>query len=97
MFAVIFRATTGSQDASYFDTVAKMRDLAFERYGCREFVAVTEGDQEIAISYWDDEAAIQRWKNDPEHALAQQRGREAWYQRYTVQVVEIQREYSSPA
>jgi heme-degrading monooxygenase HmoA len=73
--------------------VAEMRDLAFSRYGCRDFVSVTEGNREIAISYWDDEAAIRAWKNDPDHALAQQRGRDGWYAGYTVQVVEIRREY----
>ena len=94
MYAVIFRARADQPDADYHDMVAKMRDLAFSRYGCRDFIAVTEGDREIAISYWDDEEAIRRWKNDPDHSLAQQRGRDGWYRGYTVQVVEIRREYS---
>lgn len=94
MYAVIFRARVGRPDDNYHDMVAKMRELAFERYGCRDFIAVTEGDREIAISYWDDEEAIRAWKNDPEHALAQQRGQDDWYAGYTVQVVEIRREYS---
>jgi heme-degrading monooxygenase HmoA len=94
MYAVIFRARIGQQDEQYGEMVARLRELAFERYGCRDFVAVTEGNQEIAISYWDDEDAIRRWKADPEHALAQQRGRDGWYEGYTVQVVEVRREYS---
>ena len=94
MFAVIFRAKAGEQDASYSEMVGRMRDLAFSKYGCIDFIAVTEGEQEVAISYWPDEQAIQAWKNDPEHALAQQAGREKWYQSYTVQVVEVKREYS---
>ena len=79
MYAVIFRARTGRPDPNYHNMVDKMRDLAFQRYGCRDFIAVTEGDREIAISYWDDEESIRRWKNDPDHALAQQRGRDGWY------------------
>lgn len=94
MYAVIFRARTERPDPHYDEMVAQMRRLAFERYGCRDFIAVTEGDREIAISYWDDEEAIRAWKNDPDHALAQQRGRDGWYAGYTVQVVEIRREYS---
>ena len=94
MYAVIFRARTDRPDPNYDEMVAQMRRLAFERYGCRDFIAVTEGDREIAISYWDDEEAIRAWKNDPDHALAQQRGRDSWYAGYTVQVVEIKREYS---
>lgn len=95
MFAVIFKAKTGQQDAEYLETVETMRDLAFNKYGCLDFVAVTQGDQEIAISYWPDEASIIRWKSDPSHMLAQQKGRQTWYENYQVQVVEIKREYHS--
>ncbi|KKC98791.1 MULTISPECIES: antibiotic biosynthesis monooxygenase family protein [Photobacterium] len=94
MFAVIFRAKTGQQDGQYAEMVKVMRDLAFEKYGCLDFIAVTEGDQEIAISYWNAEADIQNWHRDSQHALAQQFGREKWYASYTVQVVEVKRQYS---
>jgi len=29
-----------------------MRDLAINKYGCSEFISTTEGNNEIAISYW---------------------------------------------
>ncbi|MGB1298713.1 MAG: antibiotic biosynthesis monooxygenase family protein [Psychrobium sp.] len=93
MYAVIFRAKTGQQDSQYGTMVAKMRELAFEKYGCIDFVAVTEGDQEIAISYWPTEEAIQAWKSDSEHIIAQQLGRDKWYESYLVQVVEVKRAY----
>ena len=93
MFAVIFRAQPGMQDEKYDETVTRMRELAFEKYGCIDFIAVTEGDQEIAISYWDSEESIKNWKSDSEHMLAQQQGRSKWYESYIVQVVEIKREY----
>ena len=93
MFAVIFRAKPGVQDEKYSETVTRMRELAFDKYGCIDFIAVTEGDQEIAISYWDSEESIKKWKSDSEHTLAQQQGRTKWYESYIVQVVEIKREY----
>jgi len=95
MFAVIFRAKPGQQDELYGKTVATMRELAFNKYGCLDFVAVTEGDQEIAISYWESEESIRLWKNDPEHTLAQKKGQNKWYESYIVQVVEVKREYRS--
>jgi quinol monooxygenase YgiN len=55
MYAVIFRAKPGVQDEEYGKTVARMRELAFDKYGCLDFIAVTEGDQEVAISYWENE------------------------------------------
>lgn len=93
MYAVIFRAKPGTQDDEYGKTVARMRELAFNKYGCLDFIAVTEGDQEVTISYWENEEAIRAWKNDAEHSLAQYAGQSKWYESYIVQVVEIKREY----
>lgn len=93
MYAVIFRAKFGAQDDEYEKTVARMRELAFDKYGCLDFIAVTEGEQEIAISYWENVEAIREWKSDFEHALAQEVGRSKWYESYIVQVAEIKREY----
>jgi len=98
MFVVIFRAKPKTQDETYTKTVARMRALAFEKYGCLDFVAATDtgsdGEQEVAISYWESEAAIRKWKQDSEHLLAQESGRANWYESYTVQVLELKREYS---
>jgi len=94
MYAVIFKAKTGQQDQKYSDTINVMRDLAFNKYGCLDFIAVTEGEQEIAISYWPNEENIRQWKNDSEHQLAQSLGQEKWYQSYTVEVVKVERSYS---
>ena len=38
MFAVIFRANPAAQGALYSQTVETMRALAFEKYGCVEFI-----------------------------------------------------------
>ncbi|MCV6627456.1 MAG: antibiotic biosynthesis monooxygenase [Cellvibrionaceae bacterium] len=94
MYAVIFRVKAGVQDSEYGNTVARMRELAFEKYGCIDFIAVSEGRDEVAISYWESEAAILNWRQDAEHSLAQELGRERWYESYIVQVVEVKREYS---
>lgn len=95
MYAVIFRAEINRLDQSYSDMAARMRDLAKNTYGCIEFTSVTEGNQEIAISYWRSEEQIIAWKQDPEHKLAQELGYSKWYKSYTVQVVKVEREYSN--
>lgn len=94
MYAVIFRAEINELDKSYFDMAARMRDLALNKYGCIEFAALTEGNQEIAISYWESKEQISAWKQDPEHKQAQELGRSRWYKSYKVQIVNIEREYS---
>lgn len=93
MFVVIFRATVRQLDDHYSAMAARMRELALSEFGCLGFHAVTEGEQEVALSYWPDEAAIRAWKNHPEHLLAQQHGRQRWYTSYSVEVAEVSRRY----
>ncbi len=95
MFAVIFRAEIAQLDEEYSVMAARMRDLAMQEYGCREFTAVTEGNSEIAISYWDSQDQIRAWKENAEHLVAQRKGRAQWYVSYKVQIVEVVREYSA--
>jgi heme-degrading monooxygenase HmoA len=95
VFAVIFRAEVADLDAEYAEVAARMRDIAMRDYGCREFTSCTEGSQEIAISYWDNEDQIKRWKQNAEHLVAQGKGRRRWYKAYSVEVVEIVRSYGS--
>ncbi len=40
----------------------------------------------IAISYWETEQHIRDWKNDPEHRLAQSKGRDKWYKSFSEEI-----------
>ena len=93
MYAVIFRATINKLDEAYSKTASRMRELALNEYGCSEFVSVTEGNQEISISYWKEQKSITEWKKNAEHMAAQELGKSEWYKAYNVQVVEVIREY----
>lgn len=93
MYVVIFRAKVRVLDEEYSRVAARMRELALSQFGCVEFHAVTEGQDEVALSYWPSEEAIRAWKSHPEHVLAQQAGRERWYVSYSVQVAAVTREY----
>ncbi len=96
MFVVIFRARVRQFDAEYSATAARMRELALTQFGCLDFIATTEGEQEIAVSYWPDEASIRAWKQHTEHLAAQQLGRERWYASYEVDIAEVKRSYKRP-
>ena len=95
MYAVIFKAEINKLDKDYSDTAQRMRQLAMEKYGCTDFIAVTEGSYEIAISYWEHQEQIIAWKQDAEHLVAQELGSSTWYTSYKVEVVEVMREYTS--
>lgn len=93
MFVVIFRAKARTLDAEYSAMAAQMRQLALTQFGCLDFTAATEGDQEIALSYWPDEASIRAWKQHTDHLMAQKLGRERWYASYAVEIAEVRRSY----
>lgn len=98
-YSVIF--TTESKTAAdaaaqqdYADTAMRMVELAMAQEGFLGIETVYDAQgNEIAVSYWRDEASIQQWRKQAEHKLAQQRGREDWYQRYSVRVAQVQRAY----
>ena len=96
MYAVVFRAEcVDSSDNEYLAMAKALRQRAQADYGCSEFISVYENGQEVAISYWPSLEAILAWKADPLHQQAQQMGRERWYRRYRIEVVELLRAYNS--
>lgn len=92
-FVVIFRAQAKALDAEYGAMATYLRELALTRFGCLDFTAVTEGDQEVAVSSWPDEASLRAWKQHTDHLVAQRLGRERWYASYSVEVAEVKRRY----
>ncbi len=94
MYVVIFRAKIRQFDAEYSAMAKRMRELALSEFGCTGFHAVTEGEQEVALSYWPDEVSIRAWRAHPEHRQAQQLGKEKWYETYSVEIARIERSYA---
>jgi quinol monooxygenase YgiN len=89
---VVFRAHPRQVDDAYMATALRMRARA--EFGCTECVFAQMPDgEEVALSYWPDEANILRWKNDPEHRAAQEQGRSLWYTSYLVQIADSSRQY----
>ncbi len=93
MVVVIFRARVRAFDDEYTRTAARLRELALTEFGCLEFHALTEGDREVALSYWPDEDAVRAWREHPEHRAAQQLGRTRWYDEHRVEVATVTRQY----
>ncbi len=95
MYAVIFKADINQFDQEYDDMLVEMRELAVSQYGCINIQSVTEGENEITISYWNSLEDIKAWKQDERHQMAQKLGKVKWYKSYQVQVVEVIKDYSS--
>ncbi len=95
-YAVIFTAEIAELDDDYAATAERLRTRALRDFGCLAFNSCAGGGREIAVSYWESEDQIRAWKQDTEHLAAQQAGRERWYRSWSVQVVEIKRQYDRP-
>jgi heme-degrading monooxygenase HmoA len=95
MFVVIFRAKIAKLDKEYSTVAQRLHDLALTDFGCLEFHAVTEGENEIALSYWPDQDKISAWKQHSDHLIAQELGKKNQYESYSVQICELKRQYDS--
>lgn len=87
MFLVVFRNRKRADldGAAYQAEAERMEQLACQQPGYLSFKSYTAADGEvIALSEWVDEASARAWGRLAEHRAAQQRGREAYYQNYTL-------------
>jgi len=87
MFLVVFRNRkhAGIELAPYDADAARMEQLASEQPGYISFKSYAADDDEVvAISEWQDEASASAWGRHAEHLAVQGRGREAYYQSYTL-------------
>lgn len=94
--AVIFtNRHTGDDGDGYLAEAARMDALARRQAGYLGIETVRDpGGFGITVSYWADAHAAAAWKQNAEHLAAQQRGRSRWYDRYTVRIATVEREYS---
>jgi heme-degrading monooxygenase HmoA len=87
MFLVVFRNRKRADidAAAYDDDAARMEQLASELPGYIAFKSYTAADGEVvAMSEWANEAAVRAWGRHGEHLTAQDKGREAYYESYTL-------------
>jgi len=92
-YAVIFTSLRTGVFEEYDKTSLRMIELAKKHDG---YLGVESARNElgITISYWKSLESIKDWKNDPEHEIAQQKGKDLWYQSYRVRICKVEREYS---
>jgi heme-degrading monooxygenase HmoA len=56
-----------------------------------------DGGQRLAVIAFRDDESLAEWRNHPVHRAAQERGRDEYYESYTIQVCELERESTFPA
>ena len=91
-YAVIFTSTQNKNIDGYAEMASKIEDLAKTQKGHLGMDSA-RNDVGITISYWESLEAIKNWKQQTDHMLAQQKGRENWYSWYNVRICKVEREY----
>ena len=101
MIAVIFEAVTSANSKSaYLDAAARLRPLLAEVDGfiaIERFESLTQPGKILSLSFWRDAAAVERWRNLPEHREVQAAGRAGIFSDYRLRVAEVLRDYGMNA
>ena len=97
MIAVIFEVTLaeGCKD-QYLDIAATMRPLVEGIEGfisVERFQSLSDPDTLLSLSLFEDEAAVQRWRELSAHRDAQAKGRSGVFADYRLRVAHVIRDY----
>jgi heme-degrading monooxygenase HmoA len=97
VIAVIFEVVPhAAQRHVYFDTAAELRPLLEGRPGfvsIERFESLAQPGKFLSVSFWEDEAAVQRWRNEEAHRGAQAAGRHHVFADYRLRVAHVLRDY----
>lgn len=91
-YAVIFTSERTKGDNGYTEMANEMLKLASVQPGflgaesAREAVGIT-------VSYWESLEAIQQWKQNERHLVAQRQGMSDWYLSYKTRICKVERDY----
>jgi len=91
-YAVIFTSLRTEGDKGYSAMADAMVALAARQPGFLGIESAREG-LGITVSYWDSLESIAAWKQNSAHLVAQQRGRDIWYQDFKVRICHVERDY----
>lgn len=97
MIAVIFEVIPHpDKRQAYLDIAASLRPQLEAMDGfvsIERFESLSQPGKILSLSYWRDEAAVQRWRNVETHRAAQASGRGGIFDDYRLRVAAVLRDY----
>lgn len=97
MIAVIFEAQPhADRKTAYLDAAASLRPLLERADGfisIERFESLTTPGKVLSLSFWQDEDAVARWRNDEAHRAVQDAGRRSIFADYRLRVAFVLRDY----
>jgi heme-degrading monooxygenase HmoA len=93
-YAVVFTTVRTDDQSGYRETNARMEELVKDVPGYLGMDhAQTPGGLGITVAYFRDADALTQWRTNAEHQAAQKRGRDSWYDSYTLHVAKVERSH----
>lgn len=92
-YVAIFSSTHTGEHEGYAEDTETVLELAKNQPGFLGVEAAGDDDLSIAVSYWDSDETIRKFKEIAEHLVIQERGREKYYRSYKVRVAKVERDY----
>src|SRR5271169_5556648 len=94
MVVVLFRSRLTAQAGDDYGQMAEeMLSTAKGMPGFVEFKSFKAEDGErISVVWWQDHETLAAWRSHPRHRVAQQEGREKWYEFYRIEVADVVRQ-----
>ncbi|MFF2795822.1 antibiotic biosynthesis monooxygenase family protein [Lysinibacillus xylanilyticus] len=95
-YAVIFTSQRTDEDGEGYAKMAEVMDeLAQKQPGFIRVESARNAEGKgITVSYWESLEAIQAWRENSKHLVAQQFGKEKWYMQYNVEISQVIKDYS---
>ena len=98
MIAIIFEVfPKSSKKGEYLRLAAQMRSLVDQIEGfisVERFQSITNPNKLLSISLFENEAAVDEWRNLSAHRKMQSKGRKELFEDYDIKVVQVLRNYS---
>jgi heme-degrading monooxygenase HmoA len=93
-YAVVFTTVRTDDQSGYRETNARMEELVKDVPGYLGMDhAQNPGGLGITVAYFRDADALTQWRTNAEHQAAQKRGRDSWYDSYTLHVAKVERSH----
>ena len=91
--AVIFTGLPSADQQGYSHMSETMLELAARQPGYLGVESARE-ESSITVSYWATEQDAANWKQVAAHLVAQERGKQVWYDDYRVRIATVTRDYA---
>ncbi len=82
----------------YLELAAILRPLFCAADGfisAERFKSINEEGKLLSMNVWENEEAVQKWRNDVQHRISQREGKNKLFESYKITVCNVVREYSN--